>query len=258
MKEQAISKINNIGKVGYILTIIAKIFVIVGLVFCIVGAVIFAKMPNDFLKIGVNGDALIDVDLSCFGITLSEQDQKDMEKNFSEGNIKVDVTGSYAKNLEVNTASVNDHGFSLRASGDMFDFSLHNVAWVMVSGCITLIMTIVTLSFIESLCKAFRNCASPFDADVIVKMKRLAYSLIPWAVLSNITNGLAAGIMTNSFEFNLGISLSMVLVILLILGLAYIFQYGAMLQQESDETLQEVALWEKLFFALTESWQTEK
>lgn len=237
MKEQAISKINKMGKVGRILTIIARIFVSIAVVAGIIGTIFLIKLPDNFIKLNINGDATVDVDLSSVGINLSNKEQKDVKKNLEEGNFTVSVGQGYQSNLDINEANVTDKGFSLRANGDMANFSLHNIFAVTIAATIYSIMTIITLCFVGSLCKAFENCQSPFEEAVIKKMKNLAFSLIPWVVLSTITEGLVAGVMTGNFDITAGIRLDMVFIILIIFVLTYIFQYGAVLQQESDETL---------------------
>ena len=236
MKTDAITKINKIGKIGNVLTIIARIFAITALIISIAGTIFVAIIPDDLVKVNVKGDATVDVDISSFGVTLSEKEQTDLKSDLESGSISV-TTGPATSKLETNSAVVNANGFSLRADGDMMNFSLHNIFLPLLASCIYLIMTIVTLFFISALCKAFSTCQSPFEENVIIKMKRLAFSLIPWVILSSITNGLMEGFMTGQFNFNAGINLEMILVILLIFVLTYIFQYGAVLQQESDETL---------------------
>lgn len=236
MKTDAITKINKIGKIGNVLTIIARIFAIMVLLFSIAGTIFFAITPNDFTKVRVMGDATVNVDLSSIGITLSEEEQDNLKSDLESGSISV-TTGSATSELELNNATVNENGFSLRANGNMIDFTLHNIFLPLLASCIYLIMTIVTLFFIGALCKAFSTCQSPFEDNVIKKMKQLAFSLIPWVILSSITNSLMNGFMTGKFNFSAGINLDTVLVIVLIFVLTYIFQYGAVLQQESDETL---------------------
>lgn len=236
MKTDAITKINKIGKIGNILTIIARIFAILSLALGIIGTIFFAITPEDFLKVNVNGDATVNVDLSSIGITLSDKEQTELKSNLEDGSLSV-TTGPATSKLEVNSAVVNENGFALRADGDMIDFSMHNIFLPLLASCIYLIMTIVTLFFIGALCKAFSTCQSPFEENVITKMKHLAFSLIPWVILSSITNGLMEGFMTGKFNMNASVNLDTVLVIILIFVLTYIFQYGAVLQQESDETL---------------------
>jgi hypothetical protein len=86
------------------------------------------------------------------------------------------------------------------------------------------------------LCKAFAKCNSPFDEEVIKKMRLFAISLIPWSVFSMLGNYMIA-YMSGSPKVNLSINIAVVFTIVVIFALTYIFRYGAVLQQESDETL---------------------
>ncbi len=236
MKTDAITKINKIGNIGNIITIIARILAFIILALGIAGTIFFAVTPADFIKFQLNGDAMVDVNLSAIDIHLTEEEQGKLQSNLESGSLTV-TTGPASSELELNSAIVKEDGFTLHANGDMMNFSLHNIFFPLLAACIYIIMTIVTLFFIGALCKAFSACESPFDNDVIIKMKHLAFSLIPWVILSSITNGLIDGFMTGKFNITTSINLDTVIVILLIFVLTYIFQYGAILQQESDETL---------------------
>lgn len=236
MKTDAITKINKIGKIGNVLTIIARIFAFLILILGIAGMIFFAVIPENFVKLKLNGDATVNVNLSAINAHLSEDEQAQLQSDLEGDSISV-TTGPISSELETNSATVNENGFALRANGEMVNFSLHNIFLPLLAACIYIIMTIITLFFIGSLCKAFSSCQSPFEANVITKMKHLAFSLIPWVILSSITNGLTEGLMTGKYNISASINLDTVLVILLIFVLTYIFQYGVVLQQESDETL---------------------
>lgn len=237
MKENAISKINQMGRIGNIITNISKIITIVSLIITAIGTIVFAFIPKDFITAQVDGNILMDINLASITSPVSDEEvtktQQHIEKTFRENGII--INGS---KYGVNSVNVNNTGMSLDFTSNFVDFSLHNTVWAMLAALLYLIMTLVTLFFIGSLCKSFQNCVSPFEDDVIRKMKMLAYSLIPWTILTTVKDAIAENLFTNSFELrNIGINLEMVLTVLIILALAYIFQYGAVLQQESDETL---------------------
>lgn len=236
MKKDAITKINKIGKIGNVITVIMKIVTILSLIICIGLTVFFAGTPEEFLNMKINGDATINVDLSSIGIKLSEKEINEFKKEWEDESTSASFTVNSSE-LEVNDATVDENGLSIRANGDIMDFSIHNTFFPFLAACIYLIMTIITLVFVGRLCKAFSSCQSPFEENVITKMKHLAFSLIPWVILSSISSGLTEGIVTGKFNITAGINLDTVLVIILIFVLTYIFQYGAVLQQESDETL---------------------
>ncbi len=64
MKETAIKKINSMGKVAGIITLIAKIFAGVAFAGCMIAAIIFMVIPNDFIKISTRGLMKIEVDMA--------------------------------------------------------------------------------------------------------------------------------------------------------------------------------------------------
>ena len=119
----------------------------------------------------------------------------------------------------------------------MTHITMRRLTGTLIVALITLAMSLVTVVFIRSLCKAVESCASPFEDNVIRRMTALAYSLIPWCIISSLSNSVFTSVFSNKVNINLGIDLGMVFVVLVVLALAYIFKYGAMLQRESDETL---------------------
>ena len=125
----------------------------------------------------------------------------------------------------------------LSTSQTLNTISAHNLVYCVAIATISMAMTVVSLFFAGFLCKAFKNCNSPFEENVIKKMQQFAYSLIPWVILTSISNSMINSLVSGKFNVNVSIDLTMLLVVLIILALAYIFKYGAVLQQESDETL---------------------
>ncbi len=75
------------------------------------------------------------------------------------------------------------------------------------------------------------------EKNVIKKMQYFAYSLVPWAVVSMISDSIRESILNNKLSVMFSIDLGVVLIVLVVLLLVHIFKYGAVLQQESDETL---------------------
>ncbi|MDE6625203.1 MAG: DUF2975 domain-containing protein [Lachnospiraceae bacterium] len=237
MKENAISKINKMGRIGTILTTIAKVFTIIGLIVTFVGTIASAFIPKDFFTASADSNLLVNISLASLGSTLTDEEvtqaNQEIIKILEEEELMAD-NSKYG----INTMDISNDNISLNFTGKLADFSLHNILWVMLFASLYLAMTLVTLFFIGFLCRAFQNCESPFEENVIKKIKALAYSLIPWAILSTTNDVVADNFFTNSFHLNgIGVDLNMVMTILIILALAYIFQYGAVLQQESDETL---------------------
>lgn len=243
MKEQAISRINKVGKVCTVVALICRILVIVGLSAVVIGTVACFVLPNDLINVELSGEINADVNYDSLGIDIPEDK---LEK--AEAFIRDKEQGTHRRGDDYLTTSngqlymaeeiiAEDGTVSVKLSSDVISFDLRKVAEMLLVVTIALVMTLVTLFFISALCKAFRDCKSPFEENVIKKMQNLAIVLIPWTIVSSLTGSIRAAFMTNNFRWSVGVDLGVVFVVLIVLVLAYIFKYGAMLQQESDETL---------------------
>jgi hypothetical protein len=230
MKEQAIKKINSIGKVCSVFALIGKILVGMGIVVTLLAAIVCFVMPEDFMVITLDTNMDVQVDVSEFGVAAPKEELAEMQAEI-EASFVEDGEG------EVSEVILTEETVLVRGGVEDFSFTLRDVAWLMVLGMVALVMTFVTLIFIGGLCKAFCDCQSPFEDNVIKKMQYFAYSLIPWAIISTIANSITESITSNKPSFMFSIDLGIILVVLVVLVLVYIFKYGAILQQESDETL---------------------
>lgn len=235
MKEEYIGKVKKIGKVSNIIVLIAKILVAIGIAGVVLATIVFAILPKDLCKIQVSGDAAVVVDLKGFGINFTDEEKDEIIKELSAENMDLEIN-----NVEYNgeySAEVDDSSITMKASAEKYTIYLKDLWVLMVIALIYLVLTLVTLIFAGKLCKAFRDCTSPFEEGVIKKLQVFAYSLIPWGVIGSFVDTLGRTMFTNSVEATISIDLGIVFVILIILCLTQVFKYGAMLQQESDETL---------------------
>lgn len=232
MKENAISKIKKMGEIGGYLTLIAKIFVIMGLVLCTVATIAFAAIPEEFMTVTVSGNAMVDIDMGAIGVPVDEVETETDVLTVEDSSFDLNGAEYYVKSMKM-----VENVLQIETAADDILLSLHGMVWVMLMAVVKLGMTLVTLFFVSALCKAFRYCESPFSENVTKKMQNLAISLIPWAFLTAVSDMAIQSCFTGNLEWHLGIDLNMVLIILLIFGLVYIFKYGAILQRESDETL---------------------
>ena len=236
MKTEAINKINQFGKVGQILANIAKVLVIIALVIVTIGTITVAALPKEAFRLTLNGTAQFHMDISEFGAEFTDNDIHSITESFEDSaqDNTIDLNGAkYAlESITVDRTSMN-----VNTSAKSISFTLHDTLGALIVAVLTLVLSIVTLSFVSQLCVAFKNCASPFEENVIKKMQYFAFSLIPWAIMSSVSANAMRSIYTGSFDLCLGVNLNMVIVVLVILAFTYIFKYGAILQQESDETL---------------------
>lgn len=222
------------GKIGSITTVVARIFIIIALVGVFVSTVAAAFIPKDFLTVSGDSSILVNVNFASFGKMLTDEEviqgRREVESILEE-------EAADGADYSINAIDINQDGIYVTTAINNIDFNLHNLVWVLLFCAFYLAMTLVTLFFIGSLFKAFQNCRSPFEQNVIRKMRNLAFSLIPWTVLSSVSGTVIRSFFSKSFQISVGIDLKIVMVVLIILALTYIFQYGAVLQRESDETL---------------------
>lgn len=225
MKEEAIKKINKMGKISSVLALICKIFVGMGLFFLLVGTLICFVVPESLVQFGMGTAVDIALDLDSIGETISPADVETLKKDFeNDSEDPVEVT-------------VDNNVIHFSEMDDEMVVTMRDMAWMLLILALSLIMTMVTLCFISALCKAFRDCETPFEDNVIKKMQNFAYSLIPWALISTVTESAGNSFMTNKPSLTLSVDLGVIIVVLVVFVLVHIFKYGAVLQQESDETL---------------------
>lgn len=246
MQQNAILKINKMGKAGQIIANIGLAFIGMVGVLLFIFMVAAGNIPKDFAQISLEGnadvllnleedrnvDVLLNLQEDGFVTYMTDADLQEEEiasivyesiDNVSEGSLKVE--------------RIDDTTMRLNAKYDMTQFTVHDLTWLFAAGLLQIIMTWITVWFIRRLCKAFHYCVSPFEENVIHKMKQFAFSLIPWVVLSSVADVVGEKTFRGTARFGFSVNMEIVVAILIIFALTYIFQYGAVLQQESDETL---------------------
>ena len=243
-KEDAILKINKLGKASDVIVTICKIFLIMGMVVPVIGMVTMLVLPKELLKMDMSASADVSVDFSSLGLSLSEEDKVALTAGIHDGlndeeygkslDMTMDVNGTQYEAEEI---VVDDETISIKATVDTYTIEFSDLWIVCLLGVITTAALFVTFVFAGRLCKAFGGCQSPFEESIVKNLNYLAYSLFPWVVMTSITDSITESIFTNNFQLALGVDLGVLMVIFLIFVLAYIFKYGAVLQQESDETL---------------------
>ncbi len=231
-KEKAIKNINRMGSAGRIISIIAIVLLSIGELAALLGIGALALVPEGLIKMTGNMEMQMDVDTSLVGgIGSGVADQLAGSMSFGAGG------------LEFGTDVVqNGDVISYRTNPISTNFDIREFLPVVAAGIGVITMALVTCVFILKLCNAFRFCQSPFEENVVKKMRNLAFSLIPWTVVSSFSSMLSGAAISNLMmggqtRLHLSVDLGMVLVVAIILMLSFIFRYGSVLQQESDETL---------------------
>ena len=237
-KKVAVSKINTMGKVGRIVAVIAKIVLIVGVVGCIVGVVALLMIHKGAITYKANGGINASIDVrKLVGEEKFSQTEIDKMQKAIDDHVSMDIV---VNGIEYGNTSVNvdDEGvINASASGFSKTGDVKQIAVILIMGIIYLGVSIVSVTFFEMLFKSLATCVSPFSDEVIKGLKRFAFSLIPWVFMGIMRTAVAGIVTSGRLDLKFDVNITMIAVVLIVLALAYIFSYGAVLQQESDETL---------------------
>ncbi len=235
-KQAAIRKINQIGKAGYIISVIVQVLVIIALVGALIGGAVMAAFPKEAITMTMSGSMDVDLNLNRLGgAHLTDTQLQNLQSELQSGSASFSIDD---RDYLVTGVETTQDGVRVSAETSNITADLKTILWpTVVSGVVYIVVVLITIHFIKRLCKEIKNCESPFSEGVIRKIKQLAYALIPWVFISGITESIMSSGMTGRTSVDLNIDLGRVMVVLVVLALAYIFQYGAVLQQESDETL---------------------
>ena len=234
-KDNAISKINSIGKAGSIISKIAIVIMSIGAVTAILSGIFFVSVPKEDFMMEFDGNASLTLNTgsqllsSLLGVGSGE-----MSSEFAKGTMTVNgteysfVDADYDENSKTTTYSLKSDSIKITA---------RRFAVVMWIAAAYAVINLILFIFVKKLCDALKQCSSPFEESIITGIQNCAWVLIPWAVFG----GFFEGVMTTAFSSNIqtgfDLNIPVVLVILLLFGLAFVFKYGSVLQTESDETL---------------------
>ncbi len=226
MKENAILKINKLGKVGLIVTRIAMVILAVAFLGVLVVTMLMFTLPEDMVEAKVEGVASV-------RIRFPESYSAPTDIATVGENMTLKVSGT---EFRLTDAQTDGQELLLSGSGSAVLFQLDAIRPAILSALVYVILTLALTVFVGRLFQAFYVCATPFSQDVITKMQQLAYALIPWAVIGMVVDGIVQAA-TGDGSFTVSVNLGYVAAILILLALAYVFKYGAMLQKESDDTV---------------------
>ena len=216
-----LKKIQTIGKISKIVALVVCVLAFVATGFALIGATVCASIPESWLSVSgqVNGTVEIGSSLSVW--------KEALERLGGAGE------GSFG------TWSVEGGKLfvSLR-SPDFENIPLTKMAAVaLTAAAFRLAFYGVILLFVSKFARALEKNSTPFCDACIRYLKITAFVLLGWAVVGETTLQVVCGMFFGKFRLGVSVNGGMILISLVFLLLAYIFQYGAKLQREADETL---------------------
>jgi len=228
-KENAIRKIQQGGRFGALAAKVLLVLISIGFVALLAGTVAIFALPKELQQLSIDVESKVHVLLPDVDSWLSQT----LVRHGQDLDLVVTQNG-FAPDPET-TVELRDDGLHVESVAQGQHFTLGQLRIVLPVALLYLLLTGLSLWFVKALCKALATCQSPFDPLVIRRIQQLAYSLLPWT-LAGLLAQLATSLLYRS-GITFSLNLNSVFVALLLLGLALIFKYGAILQQESDETL---------------------
>ena len=219
MKNENVAKINKLGKISRIFIIIIRVAVIIGIVCVPIVCTLVMLIPNDSLKVTGSGTAQI----------VMEDDamlEHILDINIQESDFDVKIFGLKIHWLVTDEKNADDQRV-INIDGGIDELSVKHIKLMAVAAAVSaevlLICILIALNFAKKLAIALENCNSPFEEEVLRRMKGFGIALAIWAGAVLLIGGIS------------GIFAAFVAIIVLLF--ISIFKYGAQLQQESDETL---------------------
>lgn len=235
-KENAVSKINKIGKAGTVISTLLKVVCIMGIVAAAIFTIFSFCIPEKIAHLNKKTQAELVIDLNELELTESEK-----ASDFVYSQIKeIENTEQFSVNdtdFSVNEITYDDECISVNMETKETAVTSHSLAYLTLTLCLMCINALIIIIFIRRLFLSLKICETPFEENVIKKMKALAICLIPTLYLNDVFKSAINFFTFKTDTIDLGINIVSILIVLIVFTLVSIFKYGAVLQQESDETL---------------------
>lgn len=214
-----IGKINTLGKAGRILLTFLRIACVMGIVCFVIAAVGINTIPKGDVitsKGTISYETIVDNNRLPDHVSSGLEDTENSEET-------IDFLGTILSVKEniITDNGIEDYTFNMSFDAPNPKAMILSYTIAMILGAVFLGLTLIVVIFGGKLASALEKCSSPFEESVTKSMKQFAFSLIP---IATVYCGQQA-------------SLSMIVIVLAMIAIAYIFGYGAELQKESDETL---------------------
>ncbi len=218
MKNEITAKINKVGKVSRIVSrIMQGILLATAIVIPLCILMVCFVMPSDSLKIDGTAQGRISHDTKSTVFNFKDMESDHTKFFGAELNVDVeetaDSTEKNVNNIDVSASAKEITGKQVKIFSALLGFIAE----------LYLVSMYIIFMFAVKLCKALEVCQSPFETEVLTAMKKLGFSFIPYGVVSIVFEGISA--------------LSVIIIFLFVLMFVYVFNYGAELQQESDDTV---------------------
>ena len=218
MEHSIKKKVNRIGLIMQIVTIVVIVVLSIGCTALLAGVITVNTLPQDAAAVGIQTDMDVMLNEKLIG------DLADEIPNEVPPAVADTIAGFLENNGEFGalTAEKTENGLMLRASTERMEFRMAQLESSLLRWLASCAIALTMFVFAKLLADALRRCDTPFSDVVIRRM-----TILSWALLFG---GVAKLIALNG-------SVAFLLIAILMFFLTMIFRHGAALQRESDETL---------------------
>ena len=224
MKNEYIEKINKLGHTGLVISKIVKVMVSIAMVALLVSSVLLMLVPKNSITVTTSHNAEITMDMSHS--IIPSLVSFDANSNFELNGVIYDHFKT-ENNLAVQTAT---------ATSTPHTFAIKDMMWGMLAGAVMCALLQVAIKKVTALFALLNDCETPFTQQTANCFKSLAVSFVPVYIMALVCEGIMEYIVNGMFNLTINL-LTIAAPVLILLMMAEIFRYGAMLQIESDETL---------------------
>lgn len=256
MESNIKKKVNTIGLVGKIISIILIVVMSLACLGSLLGAIVIAVLPKDAITVDFNVDTGVTIGKSLFGSALDEiPDNITFEMPDPDSAEFAEFQEAFAQMKQLHI-DLNDlrmektpEGLKMQIGMTGFRMKLQEFSGAAFTAFVYCAALLVIMIFLLRLSNAFRKCDTPFSDLVIKRMTVFGWVLLIGSVVASVVEAIGSALILRSigltsamnsagipvFSFNL--RLAPIVIALVLFFLTMIFRYGAQLQKESDETL---------------------
>lgn len=222
MKQESVQGINQIGKIGLFLTVIASLVCYMFMIGCIGAAIIIHNAPATLADITVNADTTINMNLA--DANLESTAVKTLQGYLEAGEGASISLGSL--NLYLTNYESTDNGGTGVFGGQIAEFTFNELWVIPLFLCIGLAAAVVMLLFNGFFANSLKKCKSPFEEKVIKDGTNFAFVLVAWSVVTAAVMALVEGFFTGNVKIG-GTGMVIIVLSLVIFFIMRIFRYAA-------------------------------
>lgn len=238
MKKDVIARIQKFGRISHRITKIALGISIALELLLLVLAVGLSLGPKELVTFTADSRAEVSVDLRKInGETAAEEVMGWQERADQILRTGMESLTLFGNEYEVEEIHAEQGVLQLMGVSKQEPMNFHSFSYALFATAIWMAVELVILWIFKGICGQLAVCETPFAEGIIQDLRKLNVTLILWVLLSAVTDSLILSFITGNVKLELDIDFLQIIAVLLVVLLTHVFHYGAMLQQESDETL---------------------